>query len=128
MPHKHNPVAAVSALGCAKQAPGLVATLLAAAVQEHQRAAGAWQSEWRPLRELLVAVGSAAAWLRECLSGLVVHTDAMRANLDRSGAHTERGAEDPLGSAGFFVDAALAAHGTPSPTADPTPNPATGSP
>ena len=54
-------------------------------VQEHQRAAGAWHAEWRPLRELLVAVGSAASWLRACLAGLVVHPDAMRANLDRAG-------------------------------------------
>jgi 3-carboxy-cis,cis-muconate cycloisomerase len=105
MAHKHNPVAAVSALACAAQAPGLVATLLAAAVQEHQRGAGTWQAEWRPLRELLVAVGSAAAWLRACLTGLVVHPDVMRATLDRAAAATE-----PLGSAGSFVDAALAAH------------------
>ena len=76
MPHKHNPVAAVSALGCAQQAPGLVATLLAAMVQEHERAAGAWHSEWRPLTELLTAVGSGAAWLRESLEGLEVDADA----------------------------------------------------
>ncbi len=44
-----NPVAAVAALGCALPAPGLVATLLAAMVQEHERAAGAWHAEWRPL-------------------------------------------------------------------------------
>ena len=74
-------------------------------MQEHQRGAGAWHAEWRPLRELLVAVGSAAAWLRACLTGLVVHPDVMRANLDRAAAAT-----DPLGSAGSFVDAALAAH------------------
>ena len=64
MPHKRNPVAAIAALGCAQQAPGLVATLLAAMVQEHERAAGAWHSEWRPLCDLLVTTGSAAAWLR----------------------------------------------------------------
>jgi 3-carboxy-cis,cis-muconate cycloisomerase len=110
MVHKRNPVAAVSALAAAAQAPGLVGTLLAAAVQEHQRAAGGWQAEWRPQRELLVCVGSAAAWLRTCLSGLVVHTDAMRANLDRTGWPAERGVGDPLGSADQFVDAALAHH------------------
>jgi 3-carboxy-cis,cis-muconate cycloisomerase len=110
MAHKRNPIAAVSALAAAAQAPGLVATLLAAAVQEHQRAAGGWHAEWRPQRELLVSVGSAAAWLRTCLSGLVVHTDVLRANLDRAGWHAERGAQDPLGSAGHFVDAALARH------------------
>src|SRR5215469_10552152 len=41
MPNKSNPVAAVAILGCAKQAPGLLATLLASAEQEYQRAAGA---------------------------------------------------------------------------------------
>jgi 3-carboxy-cis,cis-muconate cycloisomerase len=107
MAHKRNPVAAVSALAGAAQAPGLVATLLASAVQEHQRAAGAWQAEWHPLRELLVTVGSAASWLGACLSGLRVHPEAMRANLDRAGWHGERGATDPLGNAGAFVDAAL---------------------
>jgi len=81
MPHKHNPVAAVSALGCVQQAPGHVATLLSAMVQEHERAAGAWHSEWRPLTELLTAVGSGAAWLRESLEGLEVDAARMRANL-----------------------------------------------
>ncbi len=81
MAHKRNPVAAVSALAGAAQAPGLVATLLAAMVQEHERAAGAWHAEWRPLRELLVATGSAASWLRTSLGGLVVAPDAMAANV-----------------------------------------------
>ncbi|GAA1842153.1 3-carboxy-cis,cis-muconate cycloisomerase [Asanoa iriomotensis] len=110
MPHKHNPVAAVSTLAATAQAPGLVATLLASAVQEHQRGAGSWQAEWQPLRSLLVAVGSAAAWSRACLGGLVVHADVMRANLDRAGLRSERGATDPVGSAGHFVDRALAYH------------------
>jgi 3-carboxy-cis,cis-muconate cycloisomerase len=83
MPHKRNPVASVCALAGAMQAPGLVSTLLATMVQEHQRAAGAWQAEWRPLRELLITAGSAAAWLHECLAGLIVHPEAMRQNLTR---------------------------------------------
>jgi 3-carboxy-cis,cis-muconate cycloisomerase len=81
MPHKHNPVAAVAALGCAHQAPGLVATLLAAMVQEHERAAGAWHSEWRPLCILLISVGSAASWLRASLTDLEVDAERMRVNL-----------------------------------------------
>jgi 3-carboxy-cis,cis-muconate cycloisomerase len=81
MAHKRNPVAAVSALAAAAQAPGLVATLLAVMPQELQRGAGGWHAEWRPLRELLTATGSAAAWLRACLERLVVHPDRMRANL-----------------------------------------------
>ena len=53
MPHKRNPVAAISARACARQALGLVATLLACMEQEHERAAGAWHAEWAPLRALL---------------------------------------------------------------------------
>jgi 3-carboxy-cis,cis-muconate cycloisomerase len=82
MPHKRNPVAAVSALAGARQAPALVATLLAAMEHEHERAAGAWHAEWAPLRELLVATGSAAAWLRDCLEHLEVEAARMRSNLD----------------------------------------------
>jgi 3-carboxy-cis,cis-muconate cycloisomerase len=85
MPHKRNPVAAVSALACAQQAPGLVATLLSSMVAEHQRAAGAWHAEWRPFGELLRSCGSAAAWLRECLEGLEPDPARMRANLDATG-------------------------------------------
>jgi 3-carboxy-cis,cis-muconate cycloisomerase len=99
MPHKQNPVAAISALGCARQAPGLVATLLAAMVQEHERAAGAWHSEWRPLCELLTATGSAAAWLRASLEGLEVDAARMRTNLGD--------AEPDTGAAAFLVDRAL---------------------
>ncbi|GAB3326047.1 3-carboxy-cis,cis-muconate cycloisomerase [Geodermatophilus aquaeductus] len=70
MPHKQNPVAAISARACARRAPGLVATLLGAMEQEHERAAGAWHSEWPTLTDLLTTVGSAAAWLAESLRGL----------------------------------------------------------
>jgi 3-carboxy-cis,cis-muconate cycloisomerase len=80
MPHKRNPVAAISARACARQAPGLVATLLACMEQEHERAAGAWHAEWAPLRALLTSTGSAASWLRTCLEGLQVHPERMRAN------------------------------------------------
>jgi 3-carboxy-cis,cis-muconate cycloisomerase len=85
MPHKRNPVAAISALACARQAPGLAATLLGAMEHEHERAAGAWQAEWRALSELLTATGSAAAWLRACLDGLEADAARMRANLDLTG-------------------------------------------
>ena len=85
LPQKHNPIAAICAGANARQAPGLVATLLAAMDHEHQRAAGAWHAEWRPLSELLRATGSAAAWLRESLDRLEVDRARMRANLDLLG-------------------------------------------
>jgi 3-carboxy-cis,cis-muconate cycloisomerase len=82
MPHKQNPVAAVAILGCAKRAPGLLATLAAAAEQEHQRAAGAWHAEWEPLADLLRLTGSAASWAAEMLGGLTVDSARMSANLE----------------------------------------------
>ncbi|HEY7484725.1 MAG TPA: 3-carboxy-cis,cis-muconate cycloisomerase [Streptosporangiaceae bacterium] len=85
MPHKRNPVAAISAAACARRTPGLVATLLAAMPQEHERAAGGWQAEWEPLSELLRLTGSAAAWIRDAVEGLQVDAARMRANLDLTG-------------------------------------------
>ena len=83
MPHKNNPVAAISARACARRAPGLVATLFAAMEQEHERGAGTWHAEWPTLTELLATVGSAASWLTECLGGLRLDTDRMAAGSPR---------------------------------------------
>jgi len=85
MPHKRNPVASVLIVGCARRVPGLLATLAAAAEQEHQRAAGAWHAEWETLADLLRLTGSAASWGAELLAGLVVDGQRMRANLDAAG-------------------------------------------
>jgi 3-carboxy-cis,cis-muconate cycloisomerase len=85
MPNKQNPVAAVAILGCAKRAPGLLATLAAAGEQEHQRAAGAWHSEWEPLADLLTLTGSAASWAADLLGGLIVDPARMSANLRAAG-------------------------------------------
>lgn len=85
LPHKRNPVAAVSAVGCAQPTPGLVASLLAAMPQEYQRAAGAWHAEWLTLRDLVRRTGSAVAWLATSLERLRVDSDRMRTNLDRLG-------------------------------------------
>jgi 3-carboxy-cis,cis-muconate cycloisomerase len=82
MPHKRNPVAAVVILGCTRQAPGLLASLAAAAEHEQQRAAGAWHAEWQPLTSLLRLTGSAAAWSAGLLAGLRVDPARMRANLN----------------------------------------------
>ncbi len=85
MPNKSNPVAAVAILGCAKQAPGLLSTLLASAEQEYQRAAGAWHAEWQPYGHLLQLLVSAAAWARELLANLAVDKARMGANLAEAG-------------------------------------------
>jgi 3-carboxy-cis,cis-muconate cycloisomerase len=85
LPQKHNPIAAVSAIASAQRVPGLVATLLASMAHEHERAAGYWHAEWLPMRDLLVAVGSAAAWLRDCLEHLEIRPAAMERNLAADG-------------------------------------------
>jgi 3-carboxy-cis,cis-muconate cycloisomerase len=87
MPHKHNPVAAISARAAAMQVPGLVSTLLhAAGSHELERAAGAWHAEWPAINQLLRATGSAVDWLQTSLERLVVDPERMAANLDRSAA------------------------------------------
>ena len=106
MAHKRNPVAAVSVLACTKRIPGLVATMLAAMEQEHERAAGAWQAEWGTYAELLALTGSAAAWTRELLENLEVDAERMRANL---AAAPTAGRAGPAG-ADTLIDRALEAH------------------
>ena len=101
MEHKQNPVAAVSVLACSKRVPGLVATVFAAMEQEHERAAGAWQSEWGTVTDLLRLTGSAAAWARDLLEHLEVDGAAMRATA---------GADPDLGASGELIDRALKAH------------------
>ena len=92
MPHKANPVAAISARACARRAPGLVGTLFGAMEQEHERAAGAWHSEWPTLTALLTTVGSAAAWLDESLTGLRPDPVRMAATVAGSGEGALAGA------------------------------------
>ena len=85
MPHKRNPVGAIGLVACAQRAPGLVATMLGAMVQEHERGAGTWQAEWETLPALLRLTGSAAALVRELLAGLEVDPEKMRADMDLTG-------------------------------------------
>jgi 3-carboxy-cis,cis-muconate cycloisomerase len=81
MPHKRNPVASIAVLGCTRQVPGLFSILVSNSEHELQRAAGAWHAEWEPLTALLRLTGSASNWAAGLLSGLVVDTSRMTANL-----------------------------------------------
>jgi len=85
LPHKRNPVVSVLVGAAARRVPGLVATLLGAMAQEHERATGAWHAEWEPLGEALRLVGGAAARTRVLLDGLQVHPERMLANLSITG-------------------------------------------
>jgi len=82
MPHKRNPVAAASALGCATMAPQLAATIFAAQVQDHERSAGPWHAEWPTLPQLMLVTSGALAAIVDIAEGLEVDTARMRSNLD----------------------------------------------
>ena len=82
MPHKRNPVAAAVVLAAATRAPGLVATLLSAMIQEHERGLGGWHAEWDTLPELCVLGAGALRQMAETLEGLELDPARMRANLE----------------------------------------------
>jgi 3-carboxy-cis,cis-muconate cycloisomerase len=82
LPQKRNPVGAAIALTAAVRAPGLVATMLSAAVQEHERGLGNWPAEWETLPELVMLTAGALDALAEVVLGLDVDVARMRANLD----------------------------------------------
>jgi 3-carboxy-cis,cis-muconate cycloisomerase len=92
MAHKQNPVGAIRARAAARSVRGAAGVLLEAMAGEHERAAGAWHSEWRALSEALAGTGGAAWSLHEALAGLTVDADRMRANMseDLHGAGTGR--------------------------------------
>lgn len=82
MPHKRNPVRCMAAIAAGVRAPGLLATLLSGAVQEHERALGGWQAEWPALPELVKLSGGAIAAMADAIEGLHVDAARMRANFD----------------------------------------------
>src|SRR6201996_7061593 len=82
MPHKRNPVAAMTALAAAVRAPPRVAALLAAMPQEHERGLGNWQAELAEFGGLLASVHGALAALTLAADGLQVFPDRMRRNID----------------------------------------------
>ncbi len=82
MPHKRNPVACAAILANAARAPGLVATLMATPVQEHERGLGGWQAEWLALPDLVMAAGGALGLSVGLIEGLEIDAERMRANLE----------------------------------------------
>jgi 3-carboxy-cis,cis-muconate cycloisomerase len=98
MPHKQNPVGAIRARAAARAVRAAAGLLLEAMAGEHERAAGAWHSEWRALTDALAGTGGAAWSLHEALDGLTVDPDRMRANL---------AVEGDVGAVDTFIDRAL---------------------
>lgn len=81
MPHKRNPVGSAVMISAATRAPGLVATLLSAMPQEHERSLGLWQAEWETLPELCCLVSGALEQALAVVPGLMVDPERMMENL-----------------------------------------------
>jgi len=84
MPHKRNPVGCAIALSAAIRVPPLVATMLSAMPQEHERGLGGWHAEWETLPEIFRLASGALAQMATAFEGLEVDTAAMRADLDKT--------------------------------------------
>jgi 3-carboxy-cis,cis-muconate cycloisomerase len=85
LPHKRNPILSVTAAAGTRRVLDLAHTLQAAMVGEHERAAGAWHSEWEALSDALALTGGAAAAVREVTEGLEVYPEKMLENLNATG-------------------------------------------
>jgi len=82
MPHKRNPVLSMRVLAATQPVPLLIAGLLAAMPQEHERALGGWQAEMAQLPEVFIHALSAASALAELLDGAQFDEARCRANID----------------------------------------------
>ncbi|GAA3070942.1 3-carboxy-cis,cis-muconate cycloisomerase [Streptosporangium carneum] len=85
MPHKRNPALSVLVRSAALQVPVYAQLLTSAQLAEHERAAGAWQAEWHPLRECLRLTAGAAETTAELVGGLRILPGRMRANVGLTG-------------------------------------------
>jgi 3-carboxy-cis,cis-muconate cycloisomerase len=83
-PHKRNPTASAAALAAATIAPNLLATILAAQVQEHERALGGWQAEWQAFPALALVTSGALYSIVDIAQGLEIDGERMRVNLDET--------------------------------------------
>ncbi|SOD80564.1 3-carboxy-cis,cis-muconate cycloisomerase [Spirosoma fluviale] len=82
MPHKRNPVTTTAILANANRVPNLVATILSAMPQEHERSAGRWHSEWDVLTDIMQLTAGTVERSLELLDNLEVDTQRMRQNLE----------------------------------------------
>ena len=82
LPQKRNAVGASIAIAAATRTPSLVATMLSAAVQEHERGLGNWPAEWDTLPEIVQLASGALASMADVVGALEVDPAQMRRNLD----------------------------------------------
>ena len=82
MPQKRNPVGSAVILAAAARVPSLVAIMLGAMVQEHERGLGGWHAEWETLPEICLLTAGALARAIEIVGGLEVDAKKMASDLD----------------------------------------------
>jgi 3-carboxy-cis,cis-muconate cycloisomerase len=82
MPHKRNPVTSTFMVAIAHRTPALVASLLGSMIQPHERAAGAWHSEWPVIREVVKLTAANLHFANDLIGGLEVDTERMQQNLN----------------------------------------------
>ena len=85
LPQKRNPVGSIEILAAVRAINAQASLLLGTMLQEHERAAGAWQSEWPAVTEALRLTSGAVSRLADVLEELEIHSEQMQRNLDLSG-------------------------------------------
>ena len=84
MPQKRNPISCELILAAARMVGRHAGLMLDAMVHDFERATGPWHLEWAGVPESFALTAGALAQAAFLLSGLEVHPDRMRANLDAS--------------------------------------------
>jgi 3-carboxy-cis,cis-muconate cycloisomerase len=82
MPHKRNPIGCAVTLAAATRVPPLVATLLAAMPQEHERGLGGWHAEWETIPEIFLLASGALRHMGDVVAGLTIDPARMSENLE----------------------------------------------
>jgi 3-carboxy-cis,cis-muconate cycloisomerase len=82
MPQKRNPISSVYITAQTAMVRQLVAALLEAQIEDHERSTGPWEIEWIALPEIFMLSAGALAQTLFLVSGLQVSEKKMRENLD----------------------------------------------
>jgi 3-carboxy-cis,cis-muconate cycloisomerase len=82
MPQKRNPISSSYIHACTAMVRQLVAALLDAMVEDHERSTGPWEIEWMAVPEIFMLSAGALAQTRSLVGGLQVDPERMRQNLD----------------------------------------------
>ncbi|TAG24785.1 MAG: 3-carboxy-cis,cis-muconate cycloisomerase [Burkholderiales bacterium] len=82
MPHKRNPVGAMSVLAAAQRTPHRLAAMISVMTQEHERGLGNWQAELAEWAGLCISVRSATRTLADTLQSLQCFPERMLENIE----------------------------------------------